>query len=878
MKQLDLNGIWKMRRLTAPDMTNNTAVSSSPDSAVPNVSVNSAAANSSAGTAAAEVSANTADAEWLDAAVPGSVASALLACGRMPDPYLADNERKVLPIFDHDFEFVRHFTADRALLAHDQVLLHCDGLDTLCDLLLNGTLFASCDNMHRTWIFDVKSLLREGENTLSLTFHSAAAYVKAHPSRVGKPYSVIRKAACMFGWDWGLALPDMGIWRDIYLETFDAARLEHLQVEQRHQENGAVELTLSVTAENWNKASLHAQVFSPDGEILFDGAPDENGLCSLSIDTPQLWWPVGYGGQPLYTVCVTAEKNGVLCDSRTLRIGLRTIVLDRSPEGNGSRYSFLVNGVPVFFRGENLIIPDAILSRFDSRGWERIVESALSSNVNALRVWGGAIYPSDRFYELCDEAGILLFHDLMFACSFYEISPDFLENVRAETRDNLRRIAHHACLALLCGNNEIDAIYTVSGSSDPETAALRVMFGSGDPLPRETLDLLWAMYRPLFCKLLPALCRTCAPDTAYVTSSPCGSVPGSAQSFFDYMDDGDMHYYLQYNDNAPYQKMRQFRCRFMTEMGFQSYPSLKTLRTFADEASLSPYSPVMLAHQKCIRGNETIELYMERDYFVPQEFGDYVYLSQLQAGEILKYSVEHFRRDASYCRGVILWQQGDCWPVVSWSGIDYCGRWKAQQYYIRRFYAPVLLSVCESDRDAAFWITNDTPRAVNATVRWQLRTAAGDAIRGGEAEGSVAPGEAREALRIPLSLTQEERRSHVLTYSLWENGRMLCEGSTLLCLAKEFAWRRPQLSLNVRENPDSYEITVAADCYAKGVCLDTRTGDCLFSDNFFDLVPDSARVTTVARKDATGISSADELRSVLQAVTLGDVLLRAQGT
>lgn len=564
--------------------------------------------------------------EALPCTIPGSIASALLDHGKMPDPYWRGNEEAVRPVFEKDYRFRRKFTVAPDAIAHRHVELCCDGLDTLAELTLNGVPIGTADNMHRTWRFDVKGVLRPGENTLEILFHSASGYLKAHPSRIGKPHSVIRKAACMFGWDWGLNLPDMGIWRDIFLEMFDEGRLEGVIIHQEHLTD-LVKLTVEPVCVQADP-DLQARITlrAPEGTILEQKTVFGGSSCVFAIQSPQLWWPAGYGGQPLYTLETELLAGEKVCDRREQRIGLRTIVLDRTEVEGGSRYAFTVNGVPVFFRGENLIIEDAVLSRATEDRWKRLVGNCLKSNLNGIRVWGGAVFPPDLFYDLCDEAGLMVYQDMMFACSFYAISEPFLENVRGELNDNLARISHHACLALLCGSNEIDATYTVGCSTDPETAELRRLFGAGkDPLPEPVQQLLWAQYTPLFLRLIPDVARRWAPDTGYVPSSPSVRIPGGAKSFFDYLSDGDMHYYLQYNGNAPYQKIRNFRCRFMTEMGFQSYPSMKTVCAFTEPEDRLPYTPVMFAHQKCANGNETIELYMERDYCVPKDFADYVY-------------------------------------------------------------------------------------------------------------------------------------------------------------------------------------------------------------------------------------------------------------
>lgn len=838
------------------------------------------------------------DGEKMNCTIPGSAASALLENGKLADPYWRDNEEKIQPVFRQDFLFERGFEVSEDMLLHDRILLHCDGLDTIADVSVNGVLVGHADNMHRTWRFDVKDVLRQGANELAVHFHSPVRFLEENPSPIGKPYSVLRKAACMFGWDWGLNLPDSGIWRDISLEAFDAGRIESVQFTQKHEE-GRVWLSVHADCECWKQDAKCIADGAPEGdtkskkrkEAMALGvtlkAPDKAVLdrkeicCGESaeflIEAPQLWWPAGYGGQPLYEVEIVLIEKGrtIPCDHVTKRIGLRTISLDRSDAADGARYSFVVNGVPIFFRGENLIIEDSVISRTGRERWERLIRNCLLSNLNGIRVWGGAYYPPEEFYDLCDEKGLLVYQDLMFACSFYAVSPDFLENVKEELRDNLSRIAHHACIAVYCGNNEIDGVYTVTGSTDPETVELRILFGSGkDPLPAPVRQMLWAQYQPLFLELIPRMCHKYAPDTDYVHSSPSLKEAGSANSFFDYLSGGDMHYYLQYNGNAPYQKMRSMRCRFMTEMGFQSYPSMKSIEAFTREEDRLPYTPVMYAHQKCANGNEAIELYMSRDYRVPEDFADYVYLSQLQAGEIMRFSVEHFRRDNQYCRGTILWQLNDCWPVVSWSGIDYYGRWKALQYFIKRFYAPVLLSVKDEGLQEEIWLSNETPADRSGRLSWKLYSADGSVEAQEEKQVTVLAGESSAFYQLELSelVEEEKKKSSYLYYAF--DGDFHADGVVLFVSPKEYRFAQPQITLEVTETQTDYGIRITSGRMAKAVALDTKQGDCIFSDNYFDLCAGGSRVVTVSKELCAGIENAEELREQLTVRSLNEVMLR----
>jgi beta-mannosidase len=823
MKAIELNGAWRMREVGKP--------------------------------------------AWHDAVVPGGVAKTLIAHGIMDDPYFRDNEGNVQTFFDADYEFERTFITDNALLALDRVLLRCEGLDTLAVVSLNGIEVGRADNMHRTWEFDVKAALREGENQISVRFSSPVKYVEAHKFKGGRPFATIRKAACMFGWDWGLTLPDMGIWRDISIDAFDGGRIGRVEVRQKH-ENGVVSLNLRVLADKWEDGvETQVEIADPNGEVVFRSRGAREDVIAV-IEHPRLWQPAGYGEQPLYRVTARLLQGETVLDEWLREIGLREIRLNRDPLQDGRNFGFEVNGRRVYFKGANLIIPDAVLGETDDAKWERLVDDCVRANMNGVRVWGGAYYPPDSFFAACDRAGLLVWQDFMFACSFYPTDKVFLANVRAELRDNLARIAHHPSVALLCGNNEVDFIYTVFSSRDAESDKLRRFFGVNKRAGFLTLLYVRRLYEKLFLKAIPPVCAECAPEIDYVHSSPTAGEKLGAPSYMNYLSSGDMHYYIQYDGNAPYKKMRAFKCRFMSEMGFQSYPSMKTIRAFTGEADRGPDTKVMLSHQKCKNGNETIELYMARDYRVPKDFADYVYLSQLQAGEILKYSVEEIRRTIGYNNGVILWQLNDCWPVVSWAGVDGFGRWKAQQYYTKRFFAPVLATTREDGTRVELWVTNDGPADFAGTLRWKLCDNAGNAARSGEMEARAAAGEAEmlAALEFAEQLADGGASRLHLEYDCGEAGR----GCVLFVPAKDFAFEKPALTAAVTQSADGYEIVVSTDRFARGVALELGEDDCLFSDNFFDLFPGEARRIAVDR-----VKTAD-LEKQLRITCLNDVLLRAE--
>jgi beta-mannosidase len=817
--------------------------------------------------------------DQLSSIVPGSVAATLLDHKRIVNPYDADNETKVLPVFDADYEFSRDFDVDASVLTCDRVRLHCDGLDTLAETTVNGKLVANTDNMHRTYVFDIKHLLQAGKNTITVLFRSPTQYLKTHPARTGKPFATIRKAACMFGWDWGLNLPDSGIWRDIYIETFNHARIDELNVRQVHHD-GKVDLKVAVKTEAWTDENVDVltDVLSPNGETIYSAKlPAKSGTMNflVNIQNPQLWCPAGYGGQPLYEVRVRIEKGGTLLDEKRIRVGLRTVRLDRSRDGKGSKFEFVVNGRPIFFKGENLVIEDAVIRRSTQAHWDRLIDNCLKSNMNGIRIWGGAYYPPDYFFDLCDAHGILVSVDFMFASSFYEPKKEFVENVRQEVWDNVKRIRHHACLGLLCGNNELDMVFTVMTSTEKATSDLRKFFGGDKPVGPVVRMVVWNMYKKLFLDVIQKECKNLAPEISFEHSSPTTTRPGKAKSLFDYLSDGDMHYYLQYDMNAPYQKMRSFRSRFMSEMGFQSYPSIKTVRAFARAEDQTPYSKVMYSHQKCKNGNETIEEYMRRDYVVPTDFADYVYLSQLQAGEIMKYSIEHLRRDSGYCRGVIIWQLNDCWPVVSWAGIDYFGRWKAQQYFTKRFYAPILISAFDRGTTVGLWVTNDSVQDLDAKIIWRLCDNCSNILDSGEKVIASKSGSSAEFLTLDFAdkVTDENRNKVYVEYELLADGNMLGSGTVLIALPKQFEFVKPSIALNFKETQDEYQIEVSSDCFVKGMALDLIDGDAIFSDNFFDLSQGRTKTVLVRKSDVTCVASLDDLKKQIVVTNLNEIIL-----
>ena len=772
--------------------------------------------------------------------VPGSVYHDLLSAGQIPDPFWRDNENEALMIMEHDFVYDRTFSADAKLLAHDRIWLRCHGLDTLATVEVNGQTAGKADNMHRTWEFDVKALLREGENTLRITLASPTRFIREAYARQplegssdamrGFPY--LRKAHCMFGWDWGPRLPDAGIWRDIELAAADTARLADVSVLQEHRD-GKVRLQVLSRTEQWSDAETETTVIvtAPDGQV-FTG---EGADCRLEIDHPLLWWPAGYGEQPLYTVEVTLKKNGGILDSWKRRIGLRTMTVRREKDEWGESFCHCVNGLDIFAMGADYIPEDNLLPRVNRDRTRRLLEDARAAHMNAIRVWGGGYYPGDDFYDLCDEMGILVWQDFMFACAAYDLTEEFEQNVCAEFRDNIRRLRHHASLALWCGNNEIESFVPYGMWVDNKK--------------------LIADYIKLYEYILPKLVKEEDPQTFYWPSSP-----SSGGSFDEPSDEnrGDNHYWAVWHGLKPFTDYRNHVFRYASEFGFQSFPCMATIESFTEPEDRNVFSYVMEKHQRNASANGKIAEYLSQTYLYPSSFDRFVYASQLLQAQAMQYGVEHWRRHRGRCMGTLIWQLNDCWPVTSWASIDYYGRWKALHYYEKRFFAPVLIS-CEEEgtltqdpnvnaepyplkKSARLNVSNETREEFRGLVRWSLRRPDASVIREGSCAVTVP---ALSAVWLEkMDFSDQDTRGCYFAYSLEdEAGCPAGSGTVLFCAPKHFRFEDPKL----KARAEGDLVTVTAQAYARSVEIQCGP-DTVLEDNFFDMNAGTRRVRILRGK------------------------------
>ena len=770
-------------------------------------------------------------AEWLAGQVPGDVHTALLAAGRIPDPFVADSEKRVQWVAETDWEYRWVFTPEPELLHHQTIFLTCAGLDTLAEVRFNGRALGNTANMFRQYSWDVKALLQAGENELVVRFSAPVEYIRSRQQEKrltgggdipGGPH--LRKAPYQWGWDWGPKLPPIGIWKDIYLEGFDAVRLADVRLRQQHA-GGAVTLSAGVTTERWQDGDCRAvmEVTAPDGrdwqaEAALEGLETAARL-EVPIQDPQLWWPNGYGSQPLYAVRVALYRGNELCDRRDYQVGLRTIALRQEPDAWGESFTFVVNGVPLFAKGANWIPADSFPTRIRSEQLESLLGSAAAASMNMLRVWGGGLYEEERFYDLCDRYGLLVWQDFTFACGIYPDAEEFFENVRLEAIQNVRRLRHRACLAIWCGNNEMEQGWAEWGWNRPN-----------DPANQR----LKAAYDRMFHQLLPDICAAEDPDRLYWPSSASSGIPFAEPSS---QQRGDVHYWDVWHKRQPFTAYRSQYPRFMSEFGFQALPPLETIRTYAGRPDWNMTSYIMEHHQRSGSGNGLIISQMTDMFRMPKDFPALVYLSMVLQAEGIRYGVEHWRRNCERVSGTLYWQLNDCWPVASWSSLDYFGRWKALHYAARRFYAPLLLSIEDSGLRMGVHVTSDHTTAWQGQVRWRLETLGGAVLDLGKQAVQAAPLADTTVCELDFSaqVSDESCRWVVFICELWQGEERLAVRMATFVPNKHLELVEPGLAAHVRLEGDRLVFELAAQSLARFVELRLDGVDVVFSDNYFDL-------------------------------------------
>jgi beta-mannosidase len=840
--------------------------------------------------------------DWHKAAVPGVVQTDLLANKLIPDPFYRDNESKLQWIGFANWEYQRTFNVSQLQFRQQHAELVFDGLDTFAKVFVNGKQVLAADNMFRTWRVEVGPQLQAGQNTIRVEFSSpllsALQHVKAEKyplpgsadSPWAKPFGVstsnyVRKAPYNYGWDWGPRFLTAGIWRPVEIEFWNTARIDNVYVRQLDVSKASANITVetdviagaakrvqvALNESPWtgtndagtrNAKATHHAAASIQTQFVWLHPGANHVIFALNINHPALWYPTGYGAQNMYRFRVALRDGTSQVDSKEAHAGLRSVELRRDPDQWGRSFEFVVNGIPIFAKGANLIPFDSFPTRTTDADMRRILDSARDANMNMLRVWGGGYYGTDRFYELADERGLMLWQEFMFSDAMYPHDKAFLDNVQEEAVDQVRRLRNHPSIVLWCGNNEV------------ETAAWHSWKGFDaavkDMSPKRR-DEEWGGYMHLFSGILPQVVAEYSPATPYWPSSPSNNFAAAPD------DDqyGDAHYWEVWHGTAPFSAFEDQYPRFMSEYGFQSFPSMATIDTFTEPQDRTLLSPVMLAHQKNTRGNQLIKLYMEREFPQPKDFPSFVYVSQVLQAQGIQLGTEHLRRNRPHVMGALYWQLNDCWPVASWASVDYYGRWKALQYYAKRFYQDVLVSPHVRDGKIEISIVSDRTQAINGTLRVQLMDFSGKILSQKDAPVEIQPLSAAqvwEAPQIDYLKTANGGAADPAAVFLHVELR-LSEDKTGQPVSTNNLYFLPYKDLHLPPATIRSEWTVidgkpalrlSSVVLARDVDIETGAFDGRPSDNFFDLLPGQSKTVVFAK------GTKEDLKKTLSIVSLTD--------
>ena len=818
--------------------------------------------------------------DWHPAQVPGVVQTDLLHAGLIPDPYFQDNEFRLQWIGNTDWEYRTTFQVDSSTVSHEHLDLVFEGLDTFADVYLNDQSVLKANNMFRRWRIPAKNLLKPGANNLRVIFHSPIQqmlpYVKKQPyilpaiSTINgdneediptAPYT--RKAPYQYGWDWGPRFVTEGIWQPVRLETWDALRIENLHIHQ--QKVGTQAASLSAELEIESSRSSNATVMYTHDNL--SGSPTNDGTQTVHLDSginhisyairiasPKLWYPVGYGPQDRYHFAAAIRIGRELAAHADLRTGLRSIELRRASDQWGKSFAFVVNGIPVFAKGANVIPFDSFPPRETKAQHRMILESARDAHMNMVREWGGGFYEYDDFYDICDELGILVWQEFSFGGDMVPGDVAFQNNVRAEAIDQMKRLRDHPSVVIWCGNNEVETGWYHWGDRQEFKEAI-------SPATR---DQVWKDYIILFADILKSTVDEYDDPVPYWPSSPSANW----EEIPDNDHNGDMHYWQVWHAQAPAEDyLKQFP-RFMTEFGFQSFPEMRTIRSFAKPEDLDIRSIVMQAHQKNKGGNERILTYMLREYREPKDFASFVYLSQVQQAEIIKLGAEHLRRQRPRTMGSLYWQLNDCWPVASWASIDYFGRWKALQYYARRFYDDVIVSPYRHDGKIDVYVVSDKLQPLVATVHVRLLDFSGKSVLEQNQDIKV-PGLSSAnylALDEKLLLSNADPRRSFLVLDLAVDGKQVSRNLVFFEHMHNLDLPvAPAIQSELTSSGNGYALKLQSPVLARNIHVSFGDLDAQLSDDYYDLLPNEPVTVTVKSS-----SSLEQLKGAMSIRSLTD--------
>ena len=768
---------------------------------------------------------------------PSDVHLALLEKGVIPNPFYGENEEKLQWIGKRDWIFSTRFSIAETMLKQQNIQMVFEGLDTYATVFLNGTEILKSDNMFRKWEVNVTWLLRKKDNELQVLFRSPEKINEQKQAQAGYVLPEIRgftrKAAYQFGWDWGPRFVTMGIWKPAYLIAAHSATINDFFVEQKEvsQQKALLLLRTKIRSFSSQKAVINSYVNDTlkDREEIYLQKGDNNLSIPIDLSNPKLWWPNGMGQQILYTFKQQIVIKGITVAEKELKTGLRAVKLLLKKDSIGKSFTFQINGKRVFAKGANVIPMDNFPSRISNKRYRTLLSDVKAAHMNMLRVWGGGTYENNLFYHLCDSLGIMVWQDFMFADNMVPTDSSFANNVKKETEEQIRRLRNHPSLVLWCGNNEIKEAWNNWGWQQslhysPEDSAR-----------------LWHAYQHIFNGIIPANIQKLDPETPYWPSSPSIGW-GHPEAFRN----GDVHYWGVWWGKEPFEQYTKKVGRFMSEYGFQGMPSMKSIKQFCPSNERNLSSKTMQVHQKHPFGWQNIRRYMQRDYNIPTRFEDYDYVSQLIQMEGLSKAIEAHRRAKPYCMGTLYWQLNDCWPVTSWSSIDYYGRWKALQYRVVKDYAPYLLSFQKTERQMALWLISDTTCPSKGTLSWQFIDFDGTILEKGKKELAVPADSSWKVMHFANHFLNDSTHI-VLVATLTIQNRKSARSLHYFVKPKNLKLPPSHLSYTIQNRAKSAIITLTTDHLAKNVRIGYQ-GDGRLSNNYFDLLPNETQVIRYSSK------------------------------
>lgn len=790
---------------------------------------------------------------WMPATVPGTVHADLLANGVIKDPHYRLNENDVQWIENKEWIYRTNFKVDDNLLLFNVSELIFEGLDTYVDVYLNDKLLLEADNMFVAHQINVKEYLKAGDNELRVVFHSPVEKGMEKLTQLdyllpaaneqapeGKQTNIFtRKAPFHYGWDWGPRLVTSGIWRNVTLHAYDFAKIENVYVHTSQIENNTAKLSgyAEIEVETEGEYTLNLLINNRDKKVnnriqLRPGT--QKVEFEFEIENPKLWWSNGLGEPHLYDFVFNLSKGRQVIDRKELAFGVRTLELVQEPDETGRSFYFRLNGIPVFMKGANVIPSNTLTPSVSEETYHRLIKNAVDANMNMLRVWGGAIYEEDLFYELCDRNGILVWQDFMFACALQPGDEAHLENIRKEAEYNVKRLRNHACIALWCGNNENLHGWHHWGWKESYEPGVR--------------DFVWRTYERIFYEILPSAVKKFDPKTGYWSSSPTayGDMLADRKS-------GDEHDWTVWFGQQPFSNYEKNVPRFVSEYGLQAFPSMHTIREFSEEGDWDIHSEVMRRRQRSnmnwvspgFNGNDMIKWYKDKYYQVPDNFGDFVYVSQLMHAHAYKTAIEAHRRNMPHCMGSLYWQLNDSWPTISWATVDYYGRWKASHYAARDANAALMISPTVENDKLVVYAVSDLLEQQNSDLHISLISFFGDTLYSSTTGVTVLPNQSSKIFTLALDELSKNGldKSKVVIHAVLKSGNEVkAENLYYFVTPKELELPAAKISVSARKTGSGYEIQLTSDVLVKNLFIDTAFPDVFFSDNYFDLLPGKPKI------------------------------------